>query len=447
MSRWRVVAGLVAAALAAGGVAAARSSLASGARAKPRAAESVRIFYTAPVLVRSTDRVAIPVDAVCSTDGGVACSAAVTLGVRSGSERWRSATAQARAGLAFDVSAAASRAVAASGGEAPSSFSGAVDFYIQARTGLGRSAALPALSAAAPLRFYVVERLPRVDVPSIGGRAREGKVVLSLPWGSGPGSVGLVPGNESLTEGPSAFDVDAMGRVFLLDSVQNRLGVFDGGRLLRRTRLAPAAHWDVAAAADGAAYVLSRGAGGLVVSTVSSSGRLAGTQGFGRLIPGQIRTSDRSAYVHLLPLDAWVRVGDASATSPAVGRPVGAGRRLLSVVRGRSIRLGEVVGESVQVAVELRFAGELGELALAEPDGGGGHLLVAHVAGSGGTDRYQVVHIRADRSLTTFAVASEEFAETATYSKFRLGRDGYLYQLTSSPAGMRIVRFEWRGQS
>jgi hypothetical protein len=47
-----------------------------------------------------------------------------------------------------------------------------------------------------------------------------GRTVLALPWGSGPMRAGLAPGNESATLGPSSFDVDAAGRIFLLDGLQ-----------------------------------------------------------------------------------------------------------------------------------------------------------------------------------------------------------------------------------
>jgi hypothetical protein len=47
----------------------------------------------------------------------------------------------------------------------------------------------------------------------------------------------------------------------------------------------------------------------------------------------------------------------------------------------------------------------------------------------------------------TFAVSSRSFADTPPLSRFRLGDDGRLYQLVSTPAGIRIVRFELKGES
>ena len=48
---------------------------------------------------------------------------------------------------------------------------------------------------------------------------------------------GIALGNEAAVVGPSSFDVDRRGRVFLLDTEQRRLAVFDRGRLVRLERL------------------------------------------------------------------------------------------------------------------------------------------------------------------------------------------------------------------
>ena len=47
--------------------------------------------------------------------------------------------------------------------------------------------------------------------------------------------------------------------------------------------------------------------------------------------------------------------------------------------------------------------------------------------------------------LETFGVANSTFAETPPLSRFRLGKDGRLYQMTSSASGMKIVRFDLGG--
>jgi hypothetical protein len=53
-----------------------------------------------------------------------------------------------------------------------------------------------------------------------------------------------------------------------------------------------------------------------------------------------------------------------------------------------------------------------------------------------------VIRVAGGKVISTFAVGDGRFAETPPLSRFRLGSDGRLYQLTTSPDGMRIVRFD-----
>lgn len=50
-----------------------------------------------------------------------------------------------------------------------------------------------------------------------------GSVLVTLPWGGGPGQVGLVRPVEGLTRGPEALAVSPDGRIAVLDSVNGRL--------------------------------------------------------------------------------------------------------------------------------------------------------------------------------------------------------------------------------
>jgi hypothetical protein len=142
--------------------------------------------------------------------------------------------------------------------------------------------------------------------------------------------------------------------------------------------------------------------------------------------------------VRLLPLDAWAGLGGTTTT----GRPTSAGELLVAVGQD-GIRLGTVTGGMVTGAVELRSRLRLGALSLAEPDGAGGYLCVVRAtyeAPAG--NQFLVIHVGPDLAVRAFAVASADFADAATTSRFRLGPDGRLYQMRSSPDGLRIVRFD-----
>jgi hypothetical protein len=162
--------------------------------------------------------------------------------------------------------------------------------------------------------------------------------------------------------------------------------------------------------------------------------------------PSELRTAGLTPYLHVLPEDVWLPAG--AAGGPArTGRPLADGSELLKVVDGNAVRLGTVVNGQVTHAVELTFQTQVGEIALAEPDGAGGYWAVVHVAQDSPTpaDQFQVVHVRSNLSVSTFAVANQDFSDVVPMSKFRLGRDGELYALESSSDGVRIVRYDLGG--
>lgn len=93
------------------------------------------------------------------------------------------------------------------------------------------TAALPDPEPSAP-----VSTGQPVDRP---GALSTGTLLVTLPWGSGPGEVGLTRPAEGLTRGPEALAVAPSGRIAVLDSVNKRVLFLDGGgRALGTTDLA-----------------------------------------------------------------------------------------------------------------------------------------------------------------------------------------------------------------
>jgi len=412
-------------------------------------AGALQVFSKPPVLVRAGETVRIPVDASCSTDQGASCGASVTFSVLERGAPWREFAAPARPDLAFDLTAPAARAVDGAGSGAAGS--GSVAYVIRGRDDLGRTMRLPPAGESAPLRLYVVVRMRTIPIPTPAfGRTVRGVTVLSLPWGTGPDKAGLAPGNESPTLGPSSFDVDARGRIYLMDNLQGRLGVFDGGRLVSATSLDVAGWADVSLAGDGSAYVLTRLQGNLQVQRVDPTGRPAPPVGVGGAIPSEIGTAGDRVFVHALPIDAWVPLGGGSdAAAVRMGRPLADGGELLRVVGPRSLRLGLLRHGKVANAVELSSSVDLGEVSLAQPDGRGGYVAVLHVWRQTPTpaDQYQVIHVLAGGGVTAFCVPNAGYAQAAALSTFRLGADGHLYHLTSGSAGVRVVRYQIGGMA
>jgi hypothetical protein len=110
------------------------------------------------------------------------------------------------------------------------------------------------------------------------------------------------------------------------------------------------------------------------------------------------------------------------------------------------LRVGHVLGNRVRAPLELIPPPgiKFGEIALAESDGSEGYWLVFRVARATPkpADQYEVLHVRGTQVLSVFATSSHSFAEASPLSRFVLGKDGFLYQMTSASEGMRIVRFE-----
>ncbi len=438
MLRWRVLGGLTAALLGLISPALAVGAGARGAagRLEPRSAGSLEIYYSSPVLALAGERVLMPVQIVCTRPDGGACAASVTLSTRVGAEGWRSTSAAATPEVTFDLSAPSARAVAADE-------SGSVHFVIRARDGSGRTATLPRSGESAPLSFFVTTRIPVRQIPSIPfGRTRPGTTVLSLPWGSGSKRAGLSPGRESASLGPGSFDVDRRGRIYLLDPEQRRMAVFASGRLIRQTALPLGADAQVAAGSNGAASVLGRSGGALALRTVDRFGAPGGPHAVQGAMVDAVRTVAGRAFGLLLPIDAWVGLGVASP--PLAGMPLADGGQLVRIARPDGMRLASVAPDGhIANAVELHAIARLGEVPLAEPDGGGGCWIVVHLWRElPAADQYQVLHVVGTRVVASFAVADRAFTDTPPLSRFRMGGDGALYQIVSSAAGIRIVRFD-----
>jgi hypothetical protein len=430
------VAALIAAVLAVAAFAAGPPAAASGLRLEHAGAtaRSLQIFYRSPVLVRPGENVRIPVDVVC-TSGGKACSASARLSLVGAASRSRAAAAVP--GLAFDLSRPAERAGSA----------GRVDFRLSAAAAGGLTSALPGGQGA--LHLYVAHRMPAVRLPSVSfGRYRRARQVLFLPWGSASTAAGLSPGDEAATLGPSSFAVAPDGGIEIADVFHQRLLTFVGNRLVGQVGLPMSPQTDLAVGQGGRTFLASDfvvGQRHIGFTVVDRSGGIESSVTEPGGILGEVGTDGSAGFVHVLPLDGWVGFpGPESTGSLRTGLPLAGGSMMLRSVVGSTVRLGIASGSRVGSAVELRSSRPLGDLTFAAPDGAGGYVAVVRVVGPA-ADQYEVAHVAPDRSITAFAVPSHQYAQTMPNSKFRLGPDGALYQMTTSPDGVRILRYAMGG--
>jgi hypothetical protein len=447
---WRVLVALTGVVAVAASMPVLRSAAGSGVSTAGTKAKDppkvLEIYMRSPVLVRAGEQVRLPVRVVCATAEGQPCSASVTLATRNGGDgAWQLTTTPATPSLEFDLTAPVARAAEAG--------AGSVEFYARADGPAGAVAFLPTSGSVVPQRFFLTARLPVIRARPIPfGRVRSGATALFLPWGSGPRRAGLAPGRESATLGPSSFDVDRQGRIYLADALQDRIAVFSGGRLLHQTPLPLSARADVSATAGGAVFVMDGRGSRVLVRRVDRSGGVGPTLDLGPGILGQIRTHGEDALVQRQPSGQWATVSDhrgslkASQGSP--GRVVPGGQ-LVRVIGEDHLRLGMVRHGRVVDAVEVGFSQGLGELALAEPDGHGGYWAVVHVWRDAPSpmDQYHAIHVVGERIVAAFAMGDARFADTLPLARFRLGHDGSLYQLMTGPNGVRIVRYALGRQS
>jgi len=393
---------------------------------------ALQVFYRSPVLVRLGETVRIPVDVVC-VRAGAACAAQARVTVAGRPARTKSAPAAA--GLEFDLTAPAERAAAA----------GRLDYTISA-SGPGSSMSLPG-GTGQGLHIYVARRMPAVVLPTLAqGDYRHGTRVLFMPWGSSQRSAGLSIGTEALTLGPSSFAIGPDGSIHVADVFHQRIAAFRDGRLRASLRLAMSPQTDLAVGADGRTFVASDYAIGERITrftVLDPGGDLESFRTASGTILSRVGTDGSSGYAQFLPLDAWTAFPGGSAAA-ATGMPQAGGAELLQSVVDDGVRVGIADGSRVRRAIELRSMQTLGDLTFASADGDGGYVAVVRVV-SRGSDQYEVAHVRRDLSVEAFAVPGRQYAGTMSHGKFRLGPDGALYQLMTSPDGLRIVRYEIGG--
>lgn len=119
----------------------------------------------------------------------------------------------------------------------------------------------PAVDKASERR---VTELRKAAVGGDGGvpevkKARDPAVVAEFGWGSGEGQLGKTAPDEANPEGPMSFTVDALGNVWILDQVNNRLVKVDkNGKPLSTMPIPLQAAQEVVTTPDGKTLVMDR---------------------------------------------------------------------------------------------------------------------------------------------------------------------------------------------
>ena len=316
----------------------------------------------------------------------------------------------------------------------------------------GATTTLPPGGASAPQRSYRAQAAIDVDLGAhrFGAPRAPSTRVFEARWGDGPGEAGLEGGPGSTPIGPGAFAVGADGTVTLLDQVHRRA-------LERRPGAAAASAVplavngtlaDLAVDADGTFWVLETAGRGAPL--LRAFGRLGGQE---RVVPladrtaSQVRIGPVGPVVKQLPSEQWVpAVEDGAALGARAqelaaepARPVSRTRDVVVLRADAEARVALVGANGVERAWRVHSATPLGEIQLAEPYGDGVILVVRSYTDD--RSEFTVARLGARGLVSSFAVSSADWTDTAPLSRFRLAGSG-LYRLGSTRDGVSIDRFD-----
>jgi hypothetical protein len=413
-------------------------------------ARMIDATHVPALLTVAGEPVTLRYDIYCPPPDGSAsdaCDAAGTVYVRAGD-----AGAFRPLPLALDRTAAEGRYAAQIPKAIAGSRSGFSYYAVVRNRATGASLTLPGGGSAAPQRSYPLERAIDVELGShvFGGVRRPTQRVLTAPWGDRPADAGLEGGPERQPVGPGAFAVSADGTVTVLDQVHRRalelrpgttkptaLPLPVNGTLADLDVDGTGGLWVLETAGPGAPLVRGFGPGGRLQRIVPLADRTA----------TQVRTGPEGPVVKQYPSEEWTPVLGAgtalderaqrAAAEPV--RPVSGGRDIAVLRTADEVRVALVGPTGVERAWRVHSATPLAEVQLAEPYGDGVLLVVRTY--TDGRDEFVVARLGPAGLVASFSLDSADWAETAPLSRFRLAGSS-LYQLGSSPAAVRVDRFD-----
>lgn len=274
------------------------------------------------------------------------------------------------------------------------------------------------------------------------------------------GEVAMIPGNQAAPENPRSFQVLADGSVWLLDGANDRALVWAAGRPTRRVRtvpMPPGATDDFAVGRDGSYYTVSIRNGAARLYACTADGHVRWHAALtGQVLGLPLRFGPDGALYRLGPDQTWIpqtTAGGAPLTpgqqvrGTLVAQPLPGGRRLQATAVSRydyRFVLQDSTGARLR-AWRLTSRTAMGPLIEPPTLIGDDLVIVAEVHSLDGSryrSEYQVVRV-SPRGAVLAAFAIDSAAAWGEVIKpVRVGPDGAIYALVSSPAaGARIVRY------
>ena len=435
-----IVAGVI------GGIALTSVSAASG---PTPAAPEIDAVHIPPVLTRAGEPVTLRYAIVCAPrDDGEPCDGSGSLFVRAG-QGGPFQQLTLRRGEDSSVGryfADLPRGIASS----RAGFS----YYATLRDGAsGAAITVPAGGGAAPQRSVPLRDAAEVALGAHAfGRDRApDERVVAASWGSEVGETGLVGSRELGFAGPSSFDVAADGSVAVLDQVNARVQHWSRVGVKETNLEVSGGLADFALEPGGAMDVLeppSRVSPAPILRSFRGDGTARWAQRLSDRTWAKLAVGPAGPVVQQQPSEQWLPVAEHGAALGRAsqaghgrpGQPFADGREVVvERIGSAELRLAELVGNTVVRSWRITSATPLGEVQLAEPHGN--RLVV--VVKTYTDDRSEYLVLVLDRSgvVSSVAVESLEWAESAPLARFRLAGLS-LYRLGSTRAGLFVDRFD-----
>jgi hypothetical protein len=317
----------------------------------------------------------------------------------------------------------------------------------------GASVTLPAGGEAAPQRSFPLRDATEVSLgPHTFGNDRSpDERVVAAHWGSDVGEAGLAGSRDLGFSGPSSFDVAVDGTVAVLDQVNARVERWSHRGVQAANVRVSGGLADFALEPGGSMDVLeppNRMIPVPVLRSFREDGSVRWTQRLSDRTWAKLAVGPAGPTVQQQPSEQWLPVAEhgaalgrpAQAERGRPGRPFANGREL--VVEGigaGELRLAELEGNTVGRSWRITSATALGEVQLAEP--AGNRIVVVTKAYTDDRSEYVVLVLDRYGIVTSFAVESLDWAESAPLARFRLVGSS-LYRLGSIRAGLFVDRFD-----
>ncbi len=277
--------------------------------------------------------------------------------------------------------------------------------------------------------------------------------LIAVPWGAKPGLFGLAVPPDGETVGPRTFTVDALGQVYILDTVKKNIKVYDGtGRF--QASIGKNLLGYALACHEGFLYLLD-GDGlkkispdGKVVETYHISDRIDLREGYGQWLrvteDGSLFVkSGRKAYRVFADLEERILPEELQAGSERRGSPNHQGSRWFSLTRDNPrrqlLQIAEFDGTPLQ-AILLETERTFGASYFLDEDYEGNIYLEIQTVDE--NDRVRLEVRRYDgKGQLALALPLPNRYHTSVFKKIIAAPDGAIYQMRTEPEGVFVDRW------